>query len=218
MKRVLIADDHSIVRTGISILVRDEFLNAEIDECADGDTVLQMMESKIYDLLILDISMPGINSITLLQMIFVRVPDQKVLILSMNSEDIYAKQYLSLGVKGFINKEAGNQELRRALDAIAHNKRYLSPRMRDILLDDELEGRKASPFKNLSARELQIMVLLLEGKNLTEISGTLHIHISTVSTHKARIMEKLGVSNLMQLNKMVRLLGYDKDVDTPFNR
>ncbi len=217
MKRVLIADDHFIVRTGMSVLLRNEFLNAEIDECPDGDAVWRMLGSKTYDLLILDISMPGIDSISLLKKIFSRIPNQKVLILSMSSEDIYAPQYLLLGVKGFINKEAGDVELRRALNAVANNKRYLSPRMRDVFLHEELEGRKVSPFEALSSRELQVMNLLLEGKNLTEIGGMLHIHTSTVGTHKARIMEKLGVTNLMQLSQMVGVLGYDKNVDTRHN-
>lgn len=207
MKRVLIADDHSIVRSGIGVLIRDEFQNAEIDECSDGNSVWKMLESRTYDLVILDISMPGEDSVSLLKNIFSHFKDQKILILSMNSEDIYAQQYLRLGVKGFINKEAGSDELRRALTTVMNNKRYLSPRMRDILVNDEMEGRKTSPFTALSARELQVMNLLLEGKSVTEIARALHLHTSTVGTHKARIMEKLGVSNVMQLNSMVSLFG-----------
>ncbi len=205
MKRVLIADDHSIVRTGISLLVRDEFQNVGIDECSNGNAVWEMMASKTYDLVILDISMPGIDSVTLLKDIFSHFKNQKILIFSMNSEDIYAQQYLLLGVQGFINKEAGSEELRRALTTVMNNKRYLSPKMRDILLKDDQGGRKTKPFTTLSARELQVMNLLLEGKNVTEIAGILYLHTSTVGTHKCRIMEKLGVSNLMQLDKMVRL-------------
>jgi DNA-binding NarL/FixJ family response regulator len=207
MKRILIADDHSIVRTGISVLIRDEFQNAEIEECSDGNSVWKKMLLNTYDLVILDITMPGIDSVSLLKNIFSHFRDQKILVLSMNSEDIYAQRYLLLGVKGFINKESSSQELRRAITTVMNNKRYLSPRLRNILMENELEGPKSNPFDALSARELQVLTHLLEGKNVTEIAGILCVSTSTVGTHKARIMQKLNVPNLMQLNKMVDLFG-----------
>jgi DNA-binding NarL/FixJ family response regulator len=204
MKRVLIADDHCIVRTGISVLARDEFQNAEIDECADGNMVWQMMKTNKYDLIVLDISMPGMESVSLLKNIFSHYTDQKVLVISMSSEDIYAKKYLQLGVKGFISKDANAPELRRALTSVMNNKRYLSPRMQDMLTE-EGGGEKDSPFNALSSREVQVLTHLLEGRNISEIAGLLCIHTSTAGTHKARIMQKLGVSNLIELNKMAQL-------------
>jgi len=207
MKRILIADDHSVVRTGISVLIRDEIQSAEIDECSEGDSVWKKMLLHKYDLVILDITMPGLDSVSLLKNIFSHFPDQKILIFSMSNEDIYAQRYLLLGVKGFINKESGSQEIRRAITTVMNNKRYLSPRLRDILMENEPEGSKSNPFNSLSARELQVLTLLLEGKNVTEIANILFISTSTAGTHKARIMEKLSVPNLMQLNKMVHLFG-----------
>ena len=205
MRRFLIADDHFIVRTGLGLLIREEFMQAEIDECRDGDGVWKKIQSSVYDLVILDITMPSTDSFSLLKNIFVLRPDQKILILTMSSEDVFAKKYLQLGVKGFINKETDSSEIRRAIVSILNNKRYLSPTMKDSLTREALEGRAQNPFETLSPRELEIMNHLIEGKNITEIAGVLSVHISTISTHKAKIMQKLGVSNVIELSKMVQM-------------
>lgn len=205
MKRFLIADDHFIVRTGLGLLIREEFMQAEIDECRDGDGVWKKIQSNVYDLAILDISMPSTDSFSLLKNIFALKPDQKVLILTMSSENVFAKKYLHLGVKGFINKETEPPEIRRAIVSILNNRRYLSPTMKDSLTREILEGRTQNPFETLSPRELEIMNHLIDGKNVKDIAGILSVHISTISTHKAKIMRKLGVSNMIELSKMVQM-------------
>jgi len=205
MKKFLLADDHSIVRTGISFLLRQEYPHAEIDECADGDAVWKKMEKQSYDLAILDLSMPGSDSMSLLKNILAIHPQQKILILSMSPEEIYAKKYLQLGVKGFINKSAGSAELRRAIRAVMSNSRYLTQEMKDILAKEELLGIRQSPFAALSARELEVLPHLLEGLNVTEIAALLSVHTSTIGTHKARIFKKLGVSNVVELNRIAQM-------------
>ncbi len=205
MKKFLVADDHFIVRTGVSVLIKEEFLNAQIDECGDGNNVMKKLETTVYDLAVIDIGMPGTDAINLLKNIFSRYPDQKVLILTMSSEEIYAKKYLQLGVMGFITKEAPSSELRKAIVSILDNKRYISPRMQEVLNRDTLEGKPNNPFDRLSTREMEVMMHLVEGKNVSEIAGILYVHTSTVGTHKARIMQKLGVNNVLELNKMARL-------------
>jgi len=205
MKKILIADDHFIVRTGLNFLIREEFMQVEIDECRDGDSAWKKIQASVYDLAILDINMPATDTFTLLKNIFTLRPDQKVLILTMSSEDVFAKRYLQLGVKGFINKEAPPSEIRRAIVSILNNKRYLSPKMRDTLTREVLEGRTKNPFETLSPRELEIMNHLIDGKNVSEIACILSVHISTISTHKAKIMAKLGVSNIIELSKMVQM-------------
>lgn len=205
MKRFLIVDDHSIVRTGLCVIIKEAFMQAEIDECRDGDGAWKKIQASGYDLVILDISMPATDIFTLLKKIFMLRPDQKILILTMSSEDVYAKKYLNLGVKGFINKEAGPSEIRRAMVSILGNKRYLSPRMQESLTTEILEGRTQNPFEALSSRELEIMNHLIDGKNISETAHLLSLHISTISTHKANIMHKLGVSNIIELSKMVQM-------------
>ena len=206
MERILIADDHFIVRTGISVLLKEEFPNAEIDECKDGNCARERIKANRYDLAILDINMPDTNLVDLLKSIFPLHPDLKVLILTMSKEDIYARTYLQLGVKGFINKEAESSEIRRAIVNVLNNKRYLSPRMQDNLTQEVLEGRTKNPFETLSSRELEIMNHLVEGKNVSAIAAILSLQLSTISTHKAKIMHKLGVSNMIELSKMVHTL------------
>jgi DNA-binding NarL/FixJ family response regulator len=205
MKKILIADDHFIVRTGLCVLIREEFTQVEIDECRDGDSVWKKIQANAYDLAILDISMPLTDSFSLLKKIFTLRPNQKILILTMSSEEVYAKKYLHLGTKGFINKEADPSEIRKAIVSILNNQRYLSPSMQDSLTRDVLEGRTQNPFETLSPRELEIMNHLIEGKNVSEIADILCVHISTISTHKAKIMHKLGVSNVVELSKMVQM-------------
>ena len=205
MKKILIADDHFIVRTGLCFLIREEFMQVEIDECRDGESVWNKIQANAYDLAILDISMPLTDSFSLLKKIFSLRPNQKILILTMSSEEVYAKKYLNLGVNGFINKEADPSEIRRAIVSILNNKRYLSSRMQDTLTREVLEGGTQNPFETLSPRELEIMNHLIEGKNVSEIADALCVHISTISTHKAKIMQKLGVSNVIELSRMVQM-------------
>jgi len=205
MKRFLIADDHIIVRTGIAFLIREEFMQVEIDECRDGEGVWRKVQANEYDLIVLDIFMPATDSFSLIRNIFTLRPNQKILILTMSSEEVYAKKYLNLGVKGFINKESDSSEICRAIANILNNKRYFSPTLQDILTQDVLEGRAQNPFETLSPREMEIMNHLIDGKNVSEIAGILSVHISTISTHKTRMMQKLGVANIVELTRMVQM-------------
>lgn len=205
MKKFLLADDHHIVRTGLGFIIKDEYLHAEIDECSNGDCVWKKIRSAEYDLVILDISMPGTDSLRLLKDIFTYKPDQKVMIFTMNSVAIYAKKYLGMGVKGFINKEAEPAEVRQGIVAILNNRKYLGPDLKNILTWEDIDKQPLTPFDSLSIRELEVMKHLAEGKNVSEIANMLFLHISTVSTHKANIMVKLNVSNVVELTQIVQL-------------
>ena len=205
MRRFLLADDHHIVRTGLSLLIKEEFLTAEVDECRNGDEVLKKIQTTAYDLIILDITMPGTDSLHLLKNIFTHQPEQKVMIFSMSSTGIYGKKYLHLGVKAFVNKEAEPSDVRKAIAAILDNRRYPGPSVQYILTHEDLPSQSSTPFDNLSVRELEIMNHLIAGKNVSEIAETLCLHISTVSTHKSNIMQKLGVSNVIELNRLAQL-------------
>ena len=205
MKKFLLADDHHIVRTGLGLIIKDEFSDAEIDECNNGDCVWKKIQRAEYDLAILDITMPATDSLNLLKNIFTYKADQKVLIFTMSNPAIYAKKYLGMGVKGFINKEAEPLDVRRAIVAILNNRKYLGPDMRHILTSGDIDKLSVTPFDSLSIRELEIMHHLVEGKNVSEIADMLFLHITTISTHKANIMKKLDVSNIVELSKMVQL-------------
>lgn len=203
--KILLADDHHIVRVGLGLIIKDEFSNAEIEECNNGDCVWKKIQQTAYDLVVLDIAMPGTDSLSLLKNIFNYNAYQKVLIFTMSNPVIYAKKYLGMGAKGFISKEAEPTEVRQAIAAIMNNRRYVGPDMRYILTSEDIDKMAITPFDSLSIRELEIMHHLVEGKNASEISEMLFLHISTVSTHKASIMAKLEVSNIVELTKMVQL-------------
>jgi DNA-binding NarL/FixJ family response regulator len=204
LKRILIADDHSIVRAGLSILIKTEYINAQIDDCNDGNSAWEKIQSTQYDLVIMDISMPGTDLVSLLKNIFTRQPQLKVLILSMSSEEIYAKKYLQLGVMGFINKEADSFEIRKAIVSVMNNRRYMSTKLQETITSNAIGSAGGSLFENLSARELEVMTHLVEGKNVSEIGDILSIHISTVSTHKANILQKLKVNNVIELTRIAK--------------
>jgi two-component system, NarL family, invasion response regulator UvrY len=204
MKKFLLADDHHILRTGLALIIKDEFFDAEIDECSNGDCAWEQIQQTEYDLVILDISMPAMDSRRLLKNIFTLKPHQKVMIFTMSSVAIYAKQYLALGVKGFINKEAKPSEVRLGIAAILNNKKYLGSDMRHILTLGDIGNQASTPFDNLTIREVEIMNHLVDGKNVKEIAEMLFLHISTVSTHKIKIMSKLDVSNVVELSKKVQ--------------
>ena len=205
MKKFLLADDHHVVRTGLGLIIKDEFSDAEIDECNNGDCVWKKIRSAEYDLIILDITMPATDSLGLIENIFTYKPDQKVMIFTISPVSIYAKKYLETGVKGFINKEADPAEIRHAIVAILNNRRYLGPDMRHILTWGDIDKQPITPFDSLSIRELEVMNHLIQGKNVKEIADMLFLHISTISTHKSNLMAKLDVSNVVELTKMVQV-------------
>lgn len=205
MKKFLLADDHHVVRTGLGLIIKDEFSNAEIDECSNGNCVWKKIQSTEYDLVILDIAMPAMDSLRLLKNIFTHKPRQKVMIFTMSSVAVYAKQYLALGVKGFINKQAEPSEVRLGIAAILNNRKYLGSDMKHILTWDNVNNPANTLFDSLTIRELEIMNHLVAGKNVSEIAGMLSLHITTVSTHKANLMAKLDVSNVVELTQKVQL-------------
>ena len=205
MKRILIADDHTIVRTGLSVLIKAEYLNAQIDECSDGNCAWEKIQSNQYDLFIMDINMPATDSVNLLKNIFSVQPQAKVLILSMSSEEIYAKKYLQLGALGFVNKESDATEIRKAITTVMTNRKYISPKLQETITRQAIEGTPAKTvFENLSARELEVMTHLVQGRNISEIADILSVHISTASTHKARVLQKLKVNNVIELTTLVK--------------
>jgi DNA-binding NarL/FixJ family response regulator len=205
LKRILLADDHNIVRTGLNVLIKTEYLNAQVDECSDGNCAWEKIQATQYDLFVMDINMPATDSVNLLKNIFSLQPQLKVLILSMSSEEIYARKFLQLGALGFINKDSDALEIRKAITSVMNNRKYMSAKLQEIITRDAIEGASPSrSFENLSARELEVMTHLVEGRNVSEIAEILSVHISTASTHKANILQKLKVNNVIELTTLVK--------------
>ena len=199
--KVLICDDHKIVRVGIKYLLEQMPDVKEIEEAENGNEALSILKKKDFDLVLLDISLPGISGLEVLQLIKANWHHINVLILSMHPQEQYAIRALKLGASGYLTKETAAEELLIAVKKIAAGGKYISLSMGEHLasyLDNETVGQKHS---NLSKREFEIMIMLANGKSLIEIGNELFISNKTVSTYRTRIMTKMEMSKNTELTK-----------------
>ncbi|RYE54754.1 MAG: response regulator transcription factor [Sphingobacteriales bacterium] len=198
--RFLIADDHSIVRMGVRLLLEDKFPLVKIDEAENGDSIVEKIKQHQYDLLILDFQMPNTDTFNIIGYLLARHEDAKILIYSMASEKLYAGKLLKAGVKGFLSKEANSAELLKAVDIVLDHGIYASELVKAHNLQDATEGVSGgNPFTALSEKEIGILNYLIQGKNTKEISTLSNLQMSTISTHKFRIFRKLSVNNMVEL-------------------
>lgn len=207
MIKILLADDHVIIRAGLKIFIKNLIPLSAIEEAWDGDTAFEKIKFTDFDIIILDVNMPATDSFGLVSNILALKPNSKILMFSMNAEEIYAKKYLHLGALGYINKDAAEEEIKEAINNVLDNKRYISPSLTKTLTDSAL-GKKMNnqnPFDLLSPRELEIASHLMKGESVSEISSYLNLHTSTVGTHKARIFEKLQCKNIVGINELARV-------------
>src|SRR4051812_27328735 len=204
MYQILIVDDHSIVRTGLEVLIKGR-LQAETAVAPDGKTAVKKVTEKNYDLVILDINMPGSDCGNLLSTFRSLRPDICILIFSMNEEDLFAAHYLRMGAKGFLSKNATDEEIINALQQVLKGKKYMSPGLIQSLGSSIAGVKNSNPFHSLSERELGVTHHLLKGKNILEISQIMNLHTSTVGTYRTRVFEKLGIKNLVDLTELARI-------------
>jgi two-component system, NarL family, invasion response regulator UvrY len=205
MINILIADDHETLRTGLKIFISDFIDHSVVDEAWDGDTTFKKIKEKDYQLIILDVNMPGRESFTLVGDILSLKPKTNILIFTMNPEDLYAKKYLQLGVKGYLNKTATEKEIKKAIDNVINSKRYISSALVESLTEEALGNKSGNPFDSLSHREFEILRHILKGEDLDEICSSLNLQPSTVGTYKARIFHKLNCKNIIGLNQLARI-------------
>lgn len=207
MIRILLADDHAIIRAGLKTYIQSIIPDSLIEETYDGNSTFEKIKLNDYALIILDINMPATDSLGLVSNILAVKPDSKILMFSMNSEEIFAKKYLNIGALGYLNKDASANEIKQAIDNVMNNKRYISSSLTQALTDTAL-GRRVNnqnPFDLLSARELEIVRHLMKGESVSQIGAYLNLHTSTVGTHKSRIFEKLNCKNVIEINELARL-------------
>ena len=205
MPQILLVDDHSIVRTGLKLLFQDFLPHADIEEAGNGNEAMEKIKRKDYDLVVMDVNMPETDSYGTLQTILSLKPSTKVMMFSMNAEEVYAKRYLKMGAMGYLRKDAPNDEIEKAITTVLNNKTYVSPELTQKLLQ-EMQSKKPveNPFDKLSAREFEIVQHLAQGESVAEISKKLNVHTSTVGTHKARIFEKLKCNNIIELTNLAK--------------
>jgi two-component system invasion response regulator UvrY len=204
MHQILIVDDHSVVRTGLGVMITNQ-LQTKADVAPDGKTAIKKIKEKNYDLVILDINIPDTDCGNLLSTVLSLRPDIKVLIFSMNNESLFALHYLKMGAMGFLSKNALDEEIINALQQVLKGKKYMSPELIDLLGDNISGIKNVNPFHSLSERELRVTHHLLNGNNILEISQIMNLHTSTVGTYRTRIFEKLGIKNLVDLTELARV-------------
>lgn len=196
--KILIADDHSIVRKGIIELLRREFASMEVHEASNGVEALEKIKDNIWDLILLDIAMPlkkGIDTLKQLRANGIKAP---VLMLSMQPEDQYAIRTIKAGASGFVNKECAPEELIVAVHRVLSGRKYFSPAIA-AKLDVFNNPDKIISHEILSDREMQVLKLLASGKTVSAIAEEISLSVPTVSTYRSHILEKLGLSTSADL-------------------
>ncbi len=199
MKKIILADDHSFIRLGLIQILKDEYPTVEITEVADGEALVKEVLQHDFDLVIFDLDMPGRSGLEALEQIKQLKPQLPVLILSIYPEELYAVRVLKAGASGYLNKNAAPYELITAVQRILQGRKYITPEIGEKLLEQNEPGK--NPHEQLTNREFEIFKLLALGKTLTQVAETLSLALTTVSTHRSRIMKKLDVSSNSELTR-----------------
>ena len=200
MIRVLIADDHAIVRNGISRMLEDQEDIEIVGEAADGQETIQKVRETAPDVILLDISMPGMNGLDATKQLKAINPEVRILILTMHAEEQYAPRLMKAGAMGYVTKHAPLKELVKAIHEIKSGRRFISPKLAENLAWRYLGNRPdLTPVECLSDRELQVLCLLAKGNTNHEIAESLHLSVKTIDTYRARVLEKLNLRNNAEL-------------------
>ena len=199
--RVLIADDHAMIREGLASLLAADARMEVAAMAADGREALRLARELSPDVVLMDIAMPGMNGIEALRELQSRSPNTRVLVLSMFSTLEHVQQAFNAGASGYLLKESAGAELKQAIEQVHVGRRYLSRQLEAHAGALLARGAQRTPLESLSRRERQILQLVVEGKSSTEIGQTLHLSAKTVETYRSRMMQKLGVDGVTALVK-----------------
>lgn len=199
MLTIAIVDDHQIVRAGFREMLADE-LGVELAfEAASGEAALDMVRSRHCDVMLLDLSLPGMSGVDTLREMRQRHPEVRVLVLSGFPEERYALSMLRNGADGYLCKDCAREDLLLAIRAVAAGRRYVSPRTAELLADEMTGASQGAPHDALSERELQVFLRLAAGESVSDIADDLHLSVKTISTYRTRLLEKLRVSSNAEL-------------------
>ena len=205
--RIVLADDHQIVREGLKSLLNSHDDMEVVGEARDGRTAVQMARDLAPDVVIMDVGMPHLNGIEATRQITSREPGARVVALSMHSDRRFMGEMLKAGAKGYLLKDGAFEELATAIRSVVANKVYLSPRIANVVVDDYVRRSpgqakgETSAFARLTPREREVLQLMAEGRATKEIALDLKVSIKTVETHRRQIMEKLGIHSVAELTK-----------------
>lgn len=195
MIKVIIADDHPIVRKGLKEILAEDPSTIVADEAGDGHELLRKVHGGNFDVIILDISMPGLDGLEILRQIKAEKSPPRVLMLTIHPEARYAVRCLKMGADGYLTKGSAPDELLRAIQRISSGRKYISQNLAETLTDQLTSGTEQTPHESLSDREYQVMVRIAAGRPLKDIADELALSVKTVSTYRSRILEKLKLQS-----------------------
>ncbi|MBI2429127.1 MAG: response regulator transcription factor [Ignavibacteriales bacterium] len=201
MIRVLLADDHTIVRKGLKQILSEGIRSIEFGEASNASEAIDLLKKDPFDIVILDLSMPGRSGLDLLKDIKVLKPKIPVFILSMYPEDQYALRVIKAGAMGYMTKDSAPEELVKGVTKILNGGKYVSPALSEHLLDLVQEPSNTESHQMLSDREFEVLRLIASGKTVSEIGTKLSLSVKTVSTYRTRILEKLHLSTNSELTR-----------------
>jgi two-component system, NarL family, invasion response regulator UvrY len=199
MIRVLLVDDHAVVRTGFRLLLQSRADIAVVGEADSGETACQRYLELSPDVVVMDIAMPGMGGIEALRRIRAHDPQARVLALSAHDDPMHARRALREGALGFLSKRSAPEALLEAVSGVGSGQRYIDPRVAQRLALEDIGGAESSPIKRLSEREFEVFLRLARGASVQRIADDLRLSASTVGTHLYNVKQKLGVSNQSEL-------------------
>lgn len=199
MIRIVIADDHSIVREGLKRIVSSIDGMEVTGEAGNGTEVMQRVRELVFDVLVLDLSMPGRSGMELIKLIRNEKPQVRILVLSMHQELQYAVRAIKNGANGYLTKESAPGQLEQAIRKVASGGAFISAEVAEQLALGAMPGSQVVPHESLSNREFEVLQLLVADVSMTEIATRLNLSVKTVSTHKTNLMQKMGLQNQNEL-------------------
>ncbi len=201
--RILLADDHKIVRQGLRTLLEKEPDMEVVAEAEEGRMAVRLARKLAPQVVIMDVGMPDLNGIEATRQVLADTPGLKVIALSMHSDRRFVVNMLKAGASGYLLKDSAFEELAAAIRVVMLNKTYLSPGVSDIVIKDYVQGPRedSSVFSVLTPREREVLQLMAEGKSTKQIADCLHVSVKTIETHRQQIMTKLGIHSVAELTK-----------------
>lgn len=199
--RVFLADDHTLVREGIAVLINGEDDVEVVGHCGDGLKVMEEVLRVKPDVLILDLTMPGMNGLDICRQVSRKAKDIAVLVLTMHTDEEFIVRSLENGASGYLVKEAAADQLGEAIRSVARGELYLGPKVPRTILSRLAAGTRDDPYNKLTSRERQVLQLIAEGKTNRQVAEVLELSVKTVDTHRAHLMRRLGIHDQTTLVK-----------------
>jgi len=215
MIKIILADDHALVRTGLRRLLDDVHDITVLGEADNGNDAIVLVKELAPHIAILDINMPGLNGIKTTEILRRDYPELKIIIISMHSDEMFPQRLIQAGANAYLTKDSGIKEILHAVAEVMESRSYICTEVVQKLALVNSGAKNASPFKNLSKRELEVLSLMIQGLKVAEISDKLCLSPKTVSTYRYRLFDKLSVQNDIELAKLAMQHGFLEESPLP---